>query len=144
MHLDLLDINLTIFYQWLMFASALLIIYYFYFKPITRVLDERKARTSQTLDGSILAGVKEAEEKYTILLKKIRGEGAEMRRELRTAAVAQEHEILEGAHSVAMRELVVRRSGLTAELEAARNALFEELPAMTKALVKRLLGREVN
>ncbi len=144
MHVDLLDLNYTVFYQWAMFVIGLLIIYYWIFSPVLKVLNAREQRMTESEDGSLDNKAKEQEEAYNQELKRIRGEGTELRRQLRGEAQKKEQQILSETRDEVQKELTERRGQLAQQIDDARGKLKSELPGLTKGVVAQLLGREVN
>ncbi len=144
MHVDLLDLNLTIIYQWIMFMIGLLIIYGWIFKPIVKVLDEREKKVKESSEGTVGKEADEQESVYNRALKKLRNEGSDLRRGLRAEASLKEQEILSDAREKTQQELSVRREKLAKEIGKTRDELKAELPSLTKAVVTRLLGKEVD
>ena len=140
----IIDLDSTIFLQWLLFAITALLLTRLLFRPFLAVRAERE----RGIDGA-QAEAHELDEEaasrltdYETRIARAHATAAKDRGAARAAAVAQEREITTGARDEAQRSLETARGALDTEAKAARTALQRGAEETGRAIVRKLLGRE--
>lgn len=133
----------TFFPQLLIFLATIVVLNLVLFRPVRKVLDERKEGTvdvgGEAEDLRAEAGRLEAD--YEGRIKTARDQAATERGKLRTEGQAEGLRLVEEARRQS-EELTRKIAGeLSSELEAARKALPSQAQAIAKQMVSTLLRR---
>jgi len=145
-HGPIIGINATAVFVWLNFGIVIVALYGFLWEPITRVLDERSAHVRDTIDEvarqkekaqEILeryrAHLQELEEKREKFISRAQKEGHQERQKI----IRQAKEEIRIMHDRAMAEV-------DDELGKARDELKKEVAALSVALARKILEREIS
>lgn len=141
----LVDIDLTVLVQFVIFVMLLLVLTKFVFRPYLAIRRER----DENIDGARQrAGdlAHEAEEKmnrYDDLILTARKEAATVRAEYRRQAEAHTVEVLGEARKRAEEKVSAARAKLEQDAAQAQQALKARADEMGRTIAKKLLGREV-
>lgn len=137
--------DISLVYQMINFLILLFVLNVLLYKPIRKMLLERKAKI-QGLD----AGVKKAtadlvsqEESYKNGLRQARSEGLKEKEAFVEEASKQEREIIDQINQKAQANLARIKKQVADETEQARKALKGEVEAFAKAIGEKILGRAV-
>jgi F-type H+-transporting ATPase subunit b len=115
------------------------------YKPIRRILSERKAKIAglerqiNTLSGSAI----DAEDSYTSRLRGARADGLKEKKALLAIAGEEEKKIIGKINATAQENLVEVREKIAGEAEKARLSLQKELAVFASAIGEKILGRAV-
>jgi len=116
------------------------------FKPLNRILLQRKQRTNDALQK-----FQEAQETQAQRLSEIEANLAEARREaydIREAAQRsgreRREELMKEARDAAQEVLEAARGDIAADVEAARGELEAEADRLSEMIAERLLGRQLT
>ena len=136
----------TLFIQMIIFLVALFFLNKFLFKPMIRVLEERKAKTTgREVEARRLEEESiEKERLYLEGMRKARNDMAEVRLQLRAEGLKIQREKLDQARTEANGYLASFREELQKERSAARAELVEQAEALSRVAVSRILGREIQ
>jgi F-type H+-transporting ATPase subunit b len=113
------------------------------YKPIRKVLLERKAKV-QGLEGGVekaSADLASQEESYRNGLRQARSEGLKKKEAFVEEASKQEREIIEQINKKAQANLVQIKQQVADETKQARKALEGEVAVFAKAIGEKILGR---
>jgi len=145
--IDLLNLNLSILYQFAMYLLTLLVLNVWLIRPIRATLAERRKRLAALGEGgdpALRQAVEAQEKNYAELLSQIRQSSGKLREEVRGDAARSEREALSAAHDKANERLRSGRKEIEDSLAKARTEMTEEIPRLARDLARRLLGREVG
>ncbi len=115
------------------------------YKPIRRILSERKAKIAglerqiNTLSGSAI----DAEDSYASRLRGARANGLKEKKALLEMAGEEEKKIIGKINATAQENLVEVREKIAGEAEKARLSLQKELAVFAGAIGEKILGRAV-
>jgi len=141
----LVDIDGTVFVQWLIFVILLVFLTRFVFRPYLALRAER----ARNIEGAREEAVKLEEdaatrgERYEEQLSKTRKEAAQERASLRQQGEAAAAKVLAEAHSGAAAKIEAARQRIEKSTQAAQLALRTRADVLAKAAAAKLLGREV-
>ena len=113
------------------------------YKPIRKILLERKAAMSGLqgdIDGSV-DEVKTKEAAYADGVKKARAEGQKEKESLMEAAAEEEKAIIGKINESAKAELKVVKEKIAQEVGSVKAVLEEEIDAFADAIGQKILGR---
>ncbi|HEY0190283.1 MAG TPA: ATP synthase F0 subunit B [Kofleriaceae bacterium] len=141
----LIDIDLTVVVQFVLFLVLFVIANKFLFQPYLQLRERRKAG----IDGARAEAERmtaEADAKladYEKSLAVARDRANEEGRKVRSEATAHEREVTDQARASAQTAINQAQASMRSETEAARAQLMPQADAIARALASKLLGREV-
>ena len=134
----------------LLVASAVIVltivVNYLLFKPINRILDERKRTTEaarQELADGQATQAKRFEE-IEVRLREARREAFEVREAAQRAGRERRDELLAAAREEAQKIVEEARAEIASDLESGKRDLEAEAERLSKMIADRLLGRPVS
>ena len=128
------------------FAIVFAVLYYFAFRPLRTMMDERSATIAGGLDDAKKQKeLKEAQEKeYDAALAKARSEAAEIMKETKKEADSKRAELLEKAKAEAQAVFTDNQKRLEAEKIKMLEDAKRELADMVVTATERVLGTAVT
>lgn len=114
------------------------------FTPVTKVLDERRARTegARAEAAALRAGGSTAAAEYDRRVDDVRRQLAQSTDEARNATSREERVVLDAAMAQASAALSQSRADLAERATAARSELAGEADRVADVMVERILGRK--
>lgn len=115
------------------------------YRPIRRILKERKEKTRgmeqavQNADQSVL----EKEAAFAKAIRDARARGLKEKEAMIQAAAAEERRLIEGINAKAQADLEEMRRKIQADAERARQSLQQEIGAFAGQITQKILGRAV-
>jgi F-type H+-transporting ATPase subunit b len=137
--------DISLVYQMINFLILLFVLNLVLYKPIRKMLLERKAKV-QGLESGVektTADLVSQEESYKSGLRQARSEGLKKKEAFVEEASKQEREIIDQINKKAQANLVQIKKQVADETEQARKALEKEVETFAKAIGERILGRAV-
>jgi len=141
----LIDIDSTVFIQFLLFLLLYWMANKWLFQPYLALRQRRKdgiegaraeaERMSASADAKLVD--------YEKQLGVARAKGNEEGRKLRAEAIAHEREVTDKARTAAQKQIDEAHTSLRTQTDAARAELLPQADAIAKQITSRLLGREV-
>ncbi|MDO3378473.1 ATP synthase F0 subunit B [Geoalkalibacter halelectricus] len=141
----MIDFNWTFFLQLANFLILIYLLNVLLFRPLTRVMDERKQATTgghqraRDLEEQIQAKMAA----YREQLQAAKAEAATERAALRLAAGEEEARILGAAHQKAADQLKAIRNQVDQEAAAARQSLRDSAGQLAQQVASKVLGRSL-
>lgn len=141
----MIELNLAFFVQVVNFGILVLVLNIFLFKPIRKVLAERR----QVIDGArdkAAAVDLEVQEKmalYEVRLRDAKAEAAARRAESLKQAQAEETSVLEKARTEAAVSLGTIRDRVAKEAADARTLLKQQAELLSGDICEKILGRSL-
>ncbi len=135
--------DISLVYQMINFLVLLYVLNLVLYRPIRKVLLERKAKIegmqtgAEKAAGDLVAG----EDAYKNGLKKARAEGLLKKDAFIEEASGEETEIIDRINKKAQANLAEIKKQVADETEQARKSLEGEVEAYAKAIGERILGR---
>jgi F-type H+-transporting ATPase subunit b len=140
-----INLNVTLLIQAAIFLSLMVVLNQVLFKPMVRLLDERRARTEGRKKAAAQADA-EAEAVWSEYQKRIqdaRGEADRMRAELVRQGETERQRLVNVAAEKAEKTVTEVRARVRAEAQEARKALESEARALAGSIATAILGRSV-
>jgi F-type H+-transporting ATPase subunit b len=141
----LIDIDATVFIQFVIFLATLALLRSVLFKPYLALRAEREDR----IDGE-RRRAKEMESRagerlkdYEARLQRAKQLGADERVKRREEATRREREILDGARAEAQKHIDAAAATLATQRDAARQGLLAQSRTVGRQVAAKILGREV-
>lgn len=138
----MIDVDLTIFVQFVNFVVTLFVLNYLLVAPIRKVIKERKDKMGGLVSDAekFVADAEAKIENYNKALDAARAEGAEKRTALKDAGSAQEKDILSAAGDEAAETMRTERAAVEAEVDTAMTGLKGQVDALAGKVVEKVLG----
>ena len=141
----LIDIDLTVVVQFVLFLVLFLIANRWLFQPYLRLRERRTAgiegARAEAERMTAQADAKLAE--YEKQLARARDRANEEGRKVKLEAAARVAKLTDEARASAQKEIDSAQAAMRRETEAARGQLMPQADAIARAIASRLLGREV-
>lgn len=141
----LIDIDLTVFVQFGLFAVLFFVANAFLFQPYLKLRALRKAETdgaraeAERMTAEADAKLADFEKQLATARNKANDEGAKVRAE----AAQHERETTDKARASAVAAIEQAQAKVRKDTEAARVELMPQADAIAKSIASKLLGREV-
>jgi F-type H+-transporting ATPase subunit b len=141
----LIDIDLTVVVQFVLFLVLFVIANRFLFQPYLQLRERRKARIegaraeADRMTAEADAKLAAYEKQLAVAREKANEEG----RKVRLDAAAHEREVTDAARRTAQQATDEAQATMRRETEAARAQLMPQADALARAITSKLLGREV-
>ena len=138
-----LDVSLVI--QIVNFVFLIWILNIVLYKPIRKVLLQRKEKISG-LEKSIQTSLRDATEKDASIasgIKSAKENGLQQREALVDSAEAEEKEIIQAIHKKAQKELATVRKKIISDMDNVRVSLQQEIDEFAQSIGQKILGRPV-
>jgi F-type H+-transporting ATPase subunit b len=135
--------DISLVYQMINFLVLLFMLNLVLYKPIRKVLLERKAKVESLEDGveRASADLDSQKDSYKSGLKEARSKGLKEKEIFVAAASKEELEIIDQINKKAQANLAQIKEQVASETEQARKALEGEVEAYAKAIGEKILGR---
>jgi F-type H+-transporting ATPase subunit b len=141
----LIDLDLTVLVQFVLFLVVFVIANRFLFQPYLQLRERRKAgidgarAEAERMTAEADAKLADYEKQLTVARVRANEEG----RKVRLEAAAHEREVTEAARASAQKAIDEAQATMRRETEAARAQLLPQADALARAITSKLLGREV-
>lgn len=141
----LIDLDLTVLVQFLLFLVVFVIANRFLFQPYLQLRERRKAgidgarAEAERMTAEADAKLADYEKQLAVARVRANEEG----RKVRLEAAAHEREVTEAARASAQKAIDEAQATMQRETEAARAQLLPQADALARAITSKLLGREV-
>ena len=141
----LIDLDLTVVVQFVLFLVMLVILNKVLFQPYLRLKDKRQAGIEGArAEADRMVGEADAKlADYEKSLAVARDRASEESRKIRGEAAAHEREVTTKARATATAALDVAQTKVRTETAAARAELMPQADALARQMASKLLGREV-
>jgi F-type H+-transporting ATPase subunit b len=141
----MIDINVSLFIQMANFLVFLVLMNFVLYRPIRRIVAERKRLISEKQEGieSLEAQVRTALLDYDQTLKDARRTGVQRIQEIKAAGYEQEKELLLRISEQTAAKLQELREKIRRDIEGAREELKQHVKAFSVELAQKILGRSI-
>jgi F-type H+-transporting ATPase subunit b len=141
----LIDVDGTLFIQWALFLILMFVAARFLFRPYLKLRDTRGEKTEGARhEATAMQGqARDVVANYEAALQRARMRGAEERQRLRSEGAAHERQVLGVARDESQKSIEAARLRISTEAAAARKQLELSSVALSRQIVKKVLGREV-
>lgn len=141
----MISLNITLVFQAVIFLTIMILLNQLLFKPMIRILEERRARTEGRKKAAAQAEA-EAEAIWAEYQKRIQDaklEADRMRTEIVRHGEAERQRVLDAASEKAEKAVTEVRARVRAEAQEARRALESEASSLAGSIASAVLGRNV-
>jgi F-type H+-transporting ATPase subunit b len=141
----MIEINYTLFIQMANFLIFLVLMNFVLYRPIRRVVAERKKLISgkQEEIESLETQARAALQEYDKMLQQSRNTGFQKIQELKAAGYEQEKELLHDISEKAAAKVREVREKIKEEIGTARTELKQQVKAFSADLAQKILGRKI-
>jgi F-type H+-transporting ATPase subunit b len=141
----MIQIDQTLIIQIVNFIIFLFIVNYLIFKPIVRVIDERRERIEGTTGKARLmeAEFQKKLQDYEGRIQEAKAQAASEKDTLRRQGESLSKEIVEKARTELARDIPIIRRQIATETDQARRKLEKMAQDMAKDIARQILGREI-
>ncbi len=142
----LIDIDLTVLVQFVLFLILYLVANRLLFKPYLDLRARRKSKIdgaraeAEQMTAQADAKLADYEKQLAVARNRANEEG----RKVRAEATAHEREVTEKARTTVQTATTEAQTKMRAETEAARKELLPQADALARSIASKLLGREVS
>lgn len=139
----MVSINESLIIQMVGFLALVWMMNMILYKPVRKILAERKEKIqglATVIDGADKQ-VAEKEKTYASGIRQARAKGQKEKELLMEAAMAEEKAIIEKINAAAQAELKAVKSRIAQEMDGVRTALETEVDAFAHAIEQKILGR---
>jgi F-type H+-transporting ATPase subunit b len=135
----------SVFIQIFNFIFLILALNVLVYKPIRRILVERKQKIDGlegTIDG-LHGDAQKSENDYVMGIKEARITGLGEKTTLINAAESEEKQIIDRINQKASEELAIIRKKITKDIDDVRTSLQKDVDSFVEAIGQKILGRSV-
>ena len=141
----MISINVTFFIQMANVLILLFLMNLFLYRPIRRVVAERKqflAEQQEAIDAAE-SQTAAATEEFNTRIQDARKEGRQKIQDIKASAYDQEKGFLQDATDKAAKEMQVTRMMVQTDIRQARDDLKKQISAFSVELAQKILGRNL-
>ncbi len=142
----MISVDFTLFIQMANFILLVLILNIFLYKPIRKILIERKKKIQGYEEDieSVLKDASESEQAFQAKISEARHQGVEKKEALKQTGLEEEKQLISEMNKKAQAELEAVRSQIVKDAQDARQALKKDVKAFSGAIAQKILGRAVS
>jgi F-type H+-transporting ATPase subunit b len=141
----MVDVDSSLFIQIINFLFLIWVLNIILYRPIRRILIQRKEKITGLEQGieTALADATEKQEAFAEGIKAARIQGQKQKEVMINEASAEEKEIVDRINEKAKTELAAAKSSLAEDISKVRQQLLGELDTFANAVCEKILGRAV-
>ena len=141
----MINLNVSVFVQIINFVFLIVVLNIVLYKPIRKVLRQRKEKVTDLEQGIELSdrSAQEKDDTYLSGIKEARARGRREKEERLQLAVEEEKVIVDRINQKAQQEMETVRTQIARDVEGVREALQNEIDAFADAIKQKILGRAV-
>ena len=139
----MVEINWTVFPQIINFVFLIIVLNIVLYKPIRKILLERKTKM-EGLSKGIDSASRQAEEKdkaFSIGIREARAKGQKEKEAMLQAAGEEEKEIIGRIMDQAREDLAAVKLQVAKDVDAVKAALEKDVDTFANAITQKILGR---
>ncbi len=140
-----INLDFSLLIQLANFLFLILALNYLLYRPIRKILAERRELFDRLRDeaAKAKAEIENSEAEKTRLNAESQRQGLSLKNELTARAVTQEKNLLAEAQAQALRQINDNRARLQQSASAARTALSQEVRDIAREMASKILGRSI-
>ena len=141
----MIEINLSLLIQMANFLVFLLLMNLVLYRPIRRIVAERKKMMAEKQEGIERLEVEalSAVQEYDRKIQESRRSGIQRIQELKAAAYDEEKELLQKISEEAAAQVQKMRAQIQKDISVARDQLREQVKSFSVQLAQKILGRSI-
>ena len=141
----MISIDISLVFQIANFIVLIFLLNTILYKPIRKILSERKEKITGLKQGieTSQRDIREKEESFSSGIREARAKGLKEKEALTAAASEEEKRIIEEVNKKAQADVDEIREKIVKDTENVRMSLQEEIDAFAEAIGEKILGRTV-
>lgn len=141
----MISVDFTLFIQMANFILLILVLNAILYKPIRKILIERKKKIQGYKEGieAVQQQAAEGEQTFQSKIGEARTKGFQEKEALKQTGQEEEKRLIDEINKQARAELEAVRAQIAKDAEAARRRLEKEVKAFSAAIAEKILGRAV-
>ena len=142
----MISVDYSIFVQMANFIALILILNAILYKPIRKILIERKKKIQGYKEGieGLQRDASESEQSFQAKISEARGQGVQEKEALKQVGEEEEKRLISEINQKAQAELEAVRAQIAKDAEDARRGLEKEIKVFSAAIAEKILGRAVS
>jgi len=142
----MISVDYTMFIQMANFIALIFILNAILYKPIRKILIERKKKIQGYKEGieGLQRDASESEETFQAKMSEARQQGVQEKEAMKQTGQEEEKRLISEINQKAQAELEAVRAQIAKDAEDARRGLEKETKAFSAAIVEKILGRAVS
>ena len=142
----MISVDYSIFVQMANFIALIFIMNAILYKPIRKILIERKKKIQGYKEGieGLQRDASESEQSFQAKISEARGQGVQEKEALKQTGQEEEKRLISEINQKAQAELETVRSQIAKDAEDARRGLEKEIKVFSAAIAEKILGRAVS
>jgi len=142
----MISVDYTMFIQMANFIALIFILNAILYKPIRKILIERKKKIQGYKEGieGLQRDASESEETFQAKMSEARQQGVQEKEAMKQTGQEEEKRLISEINQKAQAELETVRAQIAKDAEDARRGLEKETKAFSAAIVEKILGRAVS
>jgi F-type H+-transporting ATPase subunit b len=142
----MISVDYSIFVQMANFIALIFILNAILYKPIRKILIERKKKIQGYKEGieGLQRDASESEETFQAKISEARQQGVQEKEGLKQVGEEEEKRLISEINQKAQAELEAVRAQIAKDAEDARRGLEKEIKVFSAAIAEKILGRAVS
>jgi F-type H+-transporting ATPase subunit b len=142
----MISVDYTLFIQMANFIALIFILNAILYKPIRKILIERKKKIQGYKEGieGLQRDASESEETFQAKMSEARQQGVQEKEAMKQAGQEEEKRLISEINQKAQAELEAVRAQIAKDAEDARRGLEKETKIFSAAIVEKILGRALS
>jgi F-type H+-transporting ATPase subunit b len=142
----MISVDFTLFIQMANFILLILVLNAILYKPIRKILIERKRKIHGYEEGieTLQRGASESEQSFQAKISEARQQGVQEKEVLKQTGQEEEKRLIDEINQKAQAELEAVRVQIAKDAEDARRGLEKEIGAFSGTIAEKILGRAVS
>ena len=142
----MISVDYTLFIQMANFILLIFILNAILYKPIRKILIERKKKIKGYEDGieGLQRDASESEETFQAKIGEAKTKGFQEKEALKQAGQEEEKRVISEINQKAQAELEAVRGQIAKDAEVARRGLQRDIKVFSAAIAEKILGRAVS
>jgi len=142
----MISVDYSIFVQMANFIALIFIMNAILYKPIRKILIERKKKIQGYKEGieGLQRDASETDETFQAKISEARQQGVQEKEALKQTGQEEEKRLISEINQKAQAELEAVRAQIAKDAEDARRGLEKEIKVFSAAIAEKILGRAVS
>ncbi len=142
----MISVDYTLFIQMANFIALIFILNAILYKPIRKILIERKKKIQGYKEGieGLQRDASETDETFQAKISEARQQGVQEKEALKQTGQEEEKRLIDEINQKAQAELEAVRAQIAKDAEDARRGLEKEIKVFSAAIAEKILGRAVS
>jgi F-type H+-transporting ATPase subunit b len=142
----MISVDFTLFIQMANFILLILVLNAILYKPIRKILIERKRKIHGYEEGieTLQRDASESEQSFQAKISEARQQGVQEKEALKQTGQEEEKRLIDEINQKAQAELETVRVQIAKDAEDARRGLEKEIGAFSGTIAEKILGRAVS